>query len=131
MSAKHEYRLENEQYYNEVAQTPGIRNIKGVLCKVIKEGNGPTPQLSGVVLVYYKGRLINGRIFDNNTAEAVPQPFRLRDLIEGWQIALTHMKVGDKWEITVPSRLGYGSISTDGIPKNSTLIFEIELLGVA
>ena len=57
--------------------------------------------------------------------------FRLRDLIPGWIIALQQMHVGDKWEIYIPAEQGYGSRSVPGIPGGSTLVFEIELLGVS
>jgi FKBP-type peptidyl-prolyl cis-trans isomerase len=56
---------------------------------------------------------------------------RLSDLIEGWIIALQQMCVGDKWELYLPAEMGYGNQSIPGIPGGSTLIFEIELLGIA
>ena len=55
---------------------------------------------------------------------------RLRDLIQGWIIALQQMHVGDRWEIYLPTEMGYGRLSQPGIPAGSTLIFDIELLGV-
>ena len=56
---------------------------------------------------------------------------RLCDLIEGWIIAMQQMCVGDKWEVYIPAEMGYGKFSQPGIPGGSTLIFEIELLGIA
>ena len=56
---------------------------------------------------------------------------RLNELITGWIIALQRMRVGDKWEVYIPSEMAYGKFSQPGIPGGSTLIFEIELLGVA
>ena len=61
----------------------------------------------------------------------MPLAIRLSDLIEGWVIALQQMCVGDKWEVYIPSELGYGKYSQPGIPAYSTLIFEIELTGIA
>ncbi len=55
---------------------------------------------------------------------------RLRDLIQGWIIALQQMRVGDKWEIYLPAEMGYGRLSQPGIPGGSVLIFEIELKAV-
>ena len=55
---------------------------------------------------------------------------RLRDLIEGWIIALQQMRPGDKWEVYIPAEMGYGKFSQPGIPGGSTLIFEIELVAV-
>ena len=103
---------------------------EGVLYRVINEGNGVHPLSTSVVSVYYKGSLINGRVFDSNMEQPCPEPFRLNEVIEGWQVVLPHMKVGDRWEVIIPASLGYGSKGTDGIPRNSTLIFEIELVNV-
>ena len=55
---------------------------------------------------------------------------RLRDLIQGWIIALPHMQIGDRWEIYLPAEMGYGRFSQPGIPGGSTLIFDIELIAV-
>ena len=60
-----------------------------------------------------------------------PIAFRLCELIEGWIVAMQQMTVGAKWEIYIPAEMGYGKFSQPGIPGGSTLIFEIELLGVA
>ena len=105
--------------------------VAGVLHEVLQVGEGPSPTLSNIVSVYYKGMLINGNVFDDNTQQGYPDAFRLADLITGWQIALTQMCPGDKWRIYVPSEVGYGAMSVAGIPKHSTLIFEIELVGVS
>ena len=75
--------------------------------------------------------LIDGKVFDDNTQQGYPDAFRLADLITGWQIALTQMCPGDKWRIYVPSEVGYGATYVAGIPKHSTLIFEIELVGIS
>ena len=74
--------------------------------------------------------LIDGSVFDDNTSQGYPDAFRLADLITGWQIALTQMCAGDKWRIYVPAEVGYGAMSVAGIPKHSTLIFEIQLVSI-
>ena len=71
-----------------------------------------------------------GKKFDSSRSGA-PVAFRLSDLIEGWIIAMQQMCVGDKWEVYIPSEMGYGKFSQPGIPSGSTLIFEIELFGIA
>ena len=76
------------------------------------------------------GWTINGKKFDSSRSSA-PVAFRLSDLIEGWIIAMQQMCVGDKWEVYIPSEMGYGKFSQPGIPGGSTLIFEIELFGIA
>ena len=63
--------------------------------------------------------------------EAKAKACRLCDLIEGWIIAIQQMHIGDKWELYIPAEMGYGKFSQPGIPGGSTLIFEIELLGIA
>ena len=104
---------------------------KGVCYKVLQSGleGGKQPTPNSVISCHYLGRTIDGKCFDTSLG-GYPLAIRLRDLIEGWVIALQQMRVGDKWEIYIPSELGYGSFSQPGIPANSTLIFEIELLGV-
>lgn len=132
MAGKQEYKKQNEDFLDEVAKRENVKTLaQGILCEVLKTGEGAMPKMHNIVSVYYKGSLINGRIFDDNTAQGYPDAFRLSELIKGWQIALIQMHVGDKWRIYIPSELGYGSRGTDGIPKNSVLIFEIELVAIA
>ena len=125
-------KIEENEAFLLMKEQEGVEPlVAGVLHEVLQVGEGPSPTLSNIVSVYYKGMLINGKVFDDNTMQGYPDAFRLNDLIDGWKIALTRMQVGDKWRIYVPSSLGYGAISTPGIPKHSTLIFEIELVGIA
>lgn len=120
------------EFLISVAAESGVVDLGGgVLGKQLKSGKGPSPRMSSVVMVYYKGMLSNGKVFDDNTRQSYPDAMRLKDLIVGWHIALQKMKVGDKWTIYIPSKFGYGSRAMKGIPKNSTLIFEIELCGIA
>lgn len=131
MSRKEEYKQQNIEYLVQTASQPGINKLsEGVLYRVINSGNGASPTSTSVVSVFYKGRLINGRTFDDNTSNPCPEPFRLNEVIKGWQIALVNMKVGDKWEVIIPATQGYGSKTVDDIPRNSTLIFEIELVNI-
>ena len=112
--------------------TNGVTQLaKGVCNKVLQSGpeGGKQPTPNSVVSCHYLGRTIDGKCFDTSLG-GYPLAIRLRDLIEGWVIALQQMRVGDKWEIYIPSELGYGSFSQPGIPANSTLIFEIVLIGV-
>ncbi|MBQ8866235.1 MAG: FKBP-type peptidyl-prolyl cis-trans isomerase [Bacteroidaceae bacterium] len=132
MSKKQQlYKEENEAFLQQKVQE-GVKPLAaGVLHEVLQVGEGPSPTLSNIVSVYYRGMLINGKVFDDNITQGYPDAFRLNELIDGWKIALTRMSVGDKWRIYVPASLGYGSMATAGIPKHSTLIFEIELVGIA
>lgn len=130
--AKKEYVEKNKAWLLEKAEEPGVLPLYGGLFyKVLKSGNrdGRSPNLGSVVTVHYTGRTINGRTFDSSLGGVAPA-FRLRDLIQGWTIALQQMRVGDKWEIYIPAEKAYGRISQPGIPAGSTLIFTIELLAV-
>ena len=82
-----------------------------------------------MVTAHYTGKTINGKTFDSSRGDVAPA-FRLRDLIPGWIIAMQKMHVGDRWEVYIPAEQGYGKRSVPGIPGGSTLIFDIELLGV-
>lgn len=129
---KNEYARANKEWLAEKGKEEGVTRLaKGVCYKVLQSGSegGKQPTPSSVVSCHYLGRTIDSKCFDTSLG-GYPLAIRLRDLIEGWVIALQQMRVGDKWEIYIPSELGYGSFSQPGIPANSTLIFEIELLGV-
>lgn len=130
---KQEYIKANKDWLLEKAKEDGVKALpKGIYYKVLKSGNNdgkyPTPR--SIVTVHYTGWTINGKKFDSSRA-GVPVAFRLSELIEGWIIAIGQMCVGDKWEIYIPAELGYGKFSQPGIPGGSTLIFEIELFGIA
>ncbi|MDE6491054.1 MAG: FKBP-type peptidyl-prolyl cis-trans isomerase [Muribaculaceae bacterium] len=128
--AKQDYVLKNREWLQAKADEPGVEPIdKGILYRSLKRGNGASPGRNSVVTVHYTGRTINGKVFDSSRGGTAPA-FRLRDLIPGWIIALQRMRVGDKWEIYIPSEQAYGRFNQPGIPGGSTLIFEIELLGV-
>lgn len=130
---KREYIKANQDWLAAKSQEEGVMPLpKGIYYKVIHEGdpNGPTPNPRSIVTVHYTGRTINGKKFDSSLA-GPPVAFRLRDLIEGWIIALQRMHPGDEWEIYLPAEMGYGRYSQPGIPAGSTLIFTIQLIGVA
>ena len=130
--AKQEYIDRNREWLMEKGKEPGVKMLdKGVMYKVLKAGNGKgsSPNRGSVVNVHYTGKTINGRTFDSSRGGVAPA-FRLRDLIPGWIIGLQKMHVGDKWELYIPAEQGYGRFNQPGIPGGSTLIFEIELLGV-
>ena len=86
--------------------------------------------MHNVVTVHYRGTLINGKEFDNSRKRGYPEAFRLSDLILGWQIALTQMRIGDCWRVYIPQERGYGKRASGPIPGYSTLIFEMELVAI-
>lgn len=130
---KEEYKEKNIQFLTEIALQEGVVKLPGgVLYKVMEQGTGSvSPQLSSVVSVHYRGTLIDGREFDNSRQRNCPEAFRLNQVIDGWQQALQQMHVGDKWIIYIPYTLGYGNRPSGPIPAFSTLIFEVELLGIS
>lgn len=127
-----EYAEKNKAWLADKAKQPGVKSLDGgIFYKVIKTGNrdARTPNRNSVVTVHYTGKTINGRTFDSSRGGVAPA-FRLRELIVGWIIALQQMHVGDKWEIYIPADKAYGKTNQPGIPGGSTLIFEIELIGI-
>ena len=94
---------------------------------IIAKSKG-TPR--SIVYVHYTGCLIDGTVFDTTEGDQLPALFMVGDLIMGWQIVLTRMHEGDKWEVYIPAKWGYGSMKMDDIPAHSTLIFELELVKI-
>lgn len=122
----------NQAFLAAYDKKPGvIIKPDGLRYRILQNGFGYRPRATDYVTVYYTGKLINGKVFDG-TEEGMPVRFKANSLIAGWSEALTLMKVGDKWEIVIPSRLGYGEAGTpDGsIGPNQTLVFEVELMKV-
>ena len=131
--AKREYIQANKDWLEAKAQEEVVRALpKGIYYKVLAEGNAQSakPNVRNIVTAHYTGRTINGKTFDSSRG-GVPLACRLCDLIEGWISARQQMHIGDKWEVYIPAEMGYGKFSQPGIPGGSTLIFEIELLGIA
>lgn len=125
-----QYKVRNQEFLQEYAKRPGVKTMfNGVMYRVINKGNGPKPSPKSFITVYYTGKLINGKVFDQ-TQKGRPATFRLNELITGWTTALREMTVGSRWEIVIPYHLGYGSRSAGAIKAFSALIFDITLLGV-
>ncbi len=97
---------------------------------MLKTGKGATPKADSVVKVHYEGKLIDGKVFDSSLG-GEPAEFQVTGVIPGWTEALTLMKVGDKWKVTIPPNLAYGEPGRPPrIAPNSALVFEVELLEV-
>lgn len=131
MKRKSQYREANLLYLAEKAKEEGIVALpSGVLYRWIERGPAGKPFAtpSSIVFVRYTGGLIDGSEFDSNLNAPLPACFVVRDLIMGWQIALSRMRQGDRMELYVPAQYGYGRQSLPGIPADSTLIFQLELV---
>lgn len=131
MSLKYQaYKDENIRFLQHNLEEEGIEVLPcGVQYKVLLKGRGPVPTLRSTVKVHYRGTLIDGTEFDNSFKRKRPEVFRVNEVIEGWQKALTAMPTGSRWMIYIPYELGYGTRACGNIKAYSTLIFEVELIG--
>ena len=104
----------------------------GLKYQVLKQGTGTvSPKPTDTVKVHYHGTLLDGTVFDSSVERGQPISFPLNAVIPGWTEGLQLMKVGDKFKFTIPPNLAYGPNSpSPKIPPNSTLVFEVELLGI-
>jgi FKBP-type peptidyl-prolyl cis-trans isomerase FkpA len=106
--------------------TPSIKHPRGFYYKIINAGTGDSiTESCTTVKVLYKGTLTNGQTFDQTT---IPKQFTLNKLIEGWQSGIPLVRKGGKVKLVIPPSLGYGANGTSGIPANSILVFDIELV---
>ena len=109
-----------------------VKMTNGMQYLVLTAGTGTEhPTLNSKVKCHYHGTLINGEIFDSSVQRGEPITFPLNGVIKGWQDAVQLMTVGAKWRLFIPSELAYGERSAGpNIGPGSTLIFEVELLGI-
>lgn len=108
-----------------------ITTPSGLQYKILVKGDGQVPQATDKVKVHYEGRLIDGTVFDASSKHGnEPVTLQLNQVIRGWTEALTMMPVGSKWQLFIPQQLGYGDRQSGRIPPYSTLIFDIELVGI-
>ncbi len=125
-----ENKSKGAEFCREYKSKPGvIEGPEGLLYRILKEGSGDKPLAADTVSVYYRGRLLSGEVFDETKA-GEPVSFPLGNLIRGWTLGIQMMQVGSTFEFVIPSELGYGDREVGPIPAGSTLIFEVELLGI-
>lgn len=112
---------------------PGIVELpSGLQYEVITEGTGAKPTAASKVTCHYHGTLIDGTVFDSSVRRGQPATFPLNAVIKGWTEGLQLMGVGSKWRFFIPPQLGYGERQVSAqIGPNSTLVFEVELLGIS
>ena len=108
-----------------------VTTASGLQYEVITMGTGPKPKAEDRVTVHYTGTLIDGTKFDSSVDRGQPMTHPVAQFVPGWVEALQLMPVGSKWNLYLPSELGYGPGSSGPIPPNSVLIFEMELLEIA
>jgi FKBP-type peptidyl-prolyl cis-trans isomerase FkpA len=106
-------------------------SASGLIYESLKEGTGPSPQATQTVKVHYRGTLPDGKEFDSSYKRNEPTSFPLNRVIPCWTEGVQRMKVGGKAKLTCPPEIAYGAKGAGGvIPPNTTLNFEIELLGI-
>jgi FKBP-type peptidyl-prolyl cis-trans isomerase FklB len=123
---------EGDTFLAENKKKAGVVTLpSGLQYKILKDGTGPTPKATDTVVTQYRGTLINGKEFDSSYKRNQPAIFPCNQVIAGWTEALQKMRVGSKWQLFVPSNLGYGENGAGGdIGPNATLIFEVELVDI-
>lgn len=122
-----------QDFLNENAKRPEVITLEsGLQYEIIKDANGPKPKASDKVTVHYHGTLIDGKVFDSSVQRGEPATFGVTQVISGWVEALQLMPVGSKWKLFIPSNLAYGAQGAgQAIGPHTTLIFEVELIGIA
>jgi len=127
-----ENKAKGEKFLAENKTKAGVKTTaSGLQYQVIKEGTGASPKETDTVKVHYRGTLIDGTQFDSSYDRNEPAQFPLNQVIKGWTEGLQLMKVGGKMKLFVPSELAYGVSGRPGIPPNSVLVFDVELLEIA
>jgi FKBP-type peptidyl-prolyl cis-trans isomerase FklB len=120
------------QFLAENALREGVVSCEsGLQYEIIQEGTGRKPGPVSNVTCHYHGTLPDGTVFDSSVQRGRPATFPLNRVISGWTEALQLMPVGSKWRLFLPPHLAYGEQQVSAqIGPNSTLVFEVELLGI-
>ena len=128
-------KVKGKEFIEAKKKEAGVKTTEsGLAYKVIKEGTGRQAKLGDVVKVKYTGKTIDGKVFDSSEQsqpEGIEFPLKEGGLIPGWIEAVQLMKEGGKYELYVPSELGYGDNQAGpDIKPGSTLVFDLELVEV-
>jgi FKBP-type peptidyl-prolyl cis-trans isomerase FkpA len=114
------------------AEKGAVVTPSGLVFLSLKDGNGASPSATDTVRVHYRGTFTDGREFDSSFKRGQPAEFPLNRVIPCWTEGVQKMKPGGKARLTCPSAIAYGERGAGGtIPPNTTLQFEVELLGIA
>ena len=136
-SANKKAALENKQkgqdFLAKNKLEAGVKTTEsGLQYKVLAQGTGDQhPKASDTVKVHYHGTLLDGTVFDSSVERGAPIEFGLHQVIPGWTEGLQLMVIGEKTRLFIPSDLAYGDRAAGAIKPGSTLIFDVELLGIS
>jgi FKBP-type peptidyl-prolyl cis-trans isomerase FklB len=124
------------EYLATNGKKTGVRTLpSGVQIETVTPGTGESPKATDNVKVHYTGKLIDGKVFDSSRGadgSGEPVTLPLSRVIPGWTEGIQQMKVGEKAILTIPQEHAYGPEgSPPVIPPGSTLVFEVELLGIS
>ena len=130
--AASENKAKGDAYLAENGKKDGVVTLPdGLQYKILTAGTGKKPAETDTVLCNYKGTFVDGAEFDSSAQAGKPVPFEVKNVIPGFKEVLQMMPTGSKWQVVVPSNLGYGERGAGGvIGPNSTLVFEIELVSI-
>ncbi|MCB0734911.1 MAG: FKBP-type peptidyl-prolyl cis-trans isomerase [Bacteroidetes bacterium] len=129
VSPEEQMRIDQEKIetYLSEHQLTSVKTESGLHHVILTEGPGDHPSSTSEVEVKYVGKLVNDQIFDQTQGNK-SITFGLDQVIDGWREGIPLMKTGGKSLLLIPSQLGYGSRDLRGIPANSVLVFEVELI---
>ena len=132
MAKEEKLKKAGEDFLKENAQKEGVVTLpSGLQYKVLKQGEGAIAKATDKVQVLYEGRLIDGTVFDSTEKHGgKPVTFAPNQVIKGWTEALCMMPVGSKWQLYIPQNLAYGARGAGSIPAYSTLVFDVEIVGI-
>ncbi|KIM40205.1 hypothetical protein M413DRAFT_446370 [Hebeloma cylindrosporum] len=128
-----EKKVKPEDAEKKETKVPAEKTIAGgIVIEDAKIGTGPQAKKGNTVRMRYVGKLTNGKVFDKNTS-GKPFTFHLGkgEVIKGWDEGIVGMQVGGERRLTIPPKMAYGSKKMSDIPANSTLVFEVKLVGIA
>ena len=125
-------KAEGEKFLQENKKNKKVKvTPSGLQYEILKEGKGDKPSETSQVKVHYHGTTIDGKVFDSSVDRGEPIVFGLNQVIKGWTEGVQLMPIGSKFKFYIPQELAYGENSpSPAIKPYSTLIFEVELLGI-
>ena len=118
---------------NQSQQTSTSFNVQGMKVEILKQGTGVAAKSGDAIIVNYVGTLINGTKFYSSIDRNQPFTYTLgqNQVIQGWEIGLLGMKVGEERKLIIPPELAYGAAGRPPvIPQNATLIFDVTMLAI-